>query len=174
MATHRKVTIKGVHKVPINEQAFKRLIRYYYKGPHNIEVNFDDRTAAWGKHTYCSTSRTHRIDISPKWCGHEQKGFQSLEFEELTANYELQQLSEYDTMCRIIQTVLHELKHAMQCDKNPIRYAKCADDRHPKITNTYLKYKLSMLETEAEGWSLLHVNRAIARYESWLNGTKDN
>ena len=90
-----------------------------------------------------------------------------VDFEEQHSSVGLTELNEFDVTCRVIVTILHELKHATQCDKNPIRYAKCQDDRHPIIRNHRLKYKLSESESEAEGWALLNFGRALARYEKW-------
>jgi hypothetical protein len=55
----------------------------------------------------------------------------------------------------------------MQCDVNPIRYAKCNDSRHPAMRNAGMSYEFSHLESEAEGWSLLNINRAIEKYKDW-------
>lgn len=169
MARYRKVTIKNIHKLPIDKRAFCKLIRYYYKGCNNVQINFDNRISAWGMHRYESQTKTHEIVLSPLWCSFEQKTWTNKDFDGLTGTINLTMLNDFDTRCRVICTILHELKHAMQCDENPIRYAKCQDDRHPVITNAYLKYQLSFLEAEAEGWALLHFNRALYRYERWCN-----
>ena len=103
------------------------------------------------------------------WCMFDQKTYSNNNFNKLTSLIDLAELNDFDTTCKIICTILHELKHAIQCDENPIRYAKCQDDRHPVIVNSYLKYKFSQLETEAEGWALLNLNRALKKYERWYN-----
>lgn len=169
MTKRRKLTIKNIEKVPINERALRKFILHYYKGKNNIFINFDNRISAWGQHIYESTQRTHYITISPIWSMFEQKTWLNRKFDEGITEQDIIKLNDFDIMCRIICTILHELKHAMQCDRNPIRYAKCQDDKHPAIRNSHMKYKLSELEAEAEGWALLNFNRALWRYERWCN-----
>ena len=169
MAKHRKVTIKGEHKVPIDCQALRKLILYYYKGKNNIELNFDDRIYAWANHCYDSSIKTHIITMSPKRCSYCRLDTLRYDYENLSIYQSLTLLNEYDMTYRIIASLLHELKHAMQCDANPIRYAKCQDDKHPVLKNPHLRYKYSVLETEAEGWALLNLHKAIERYEQWCD-----
>ena len=169
MRTKRKVRIHGVHRVPIDERAFIKLIRYYYRGPHNMIVHFDNRHQGWGQHVYIARSKTHHLYISPKWCRFNQATDQNRDFKKLRLQAPLEFMNDRDTAARVIQTTLHELKHTMQCDNNPIRYAKCNDDKHPAMKNSNLKYEFSLLEAEAEGWSLMHINRALEWYESWID-----
>lgn len=167
MSKPRKIRIHGGHKVPIDEQAFTRLIRYYYSNDRNIIIHFKE-VGCWGTHHYVARSKTHHITISPKWCRHN-KITESRDFKSLDITGAMKKMNDHDTKCRVIHTMLHELKHAMQCDRNPIRYAKCSDDVHPAMKNGNLAYELSPLESEAEGWALMHFNKALEHYESWSN-----
>ena len=170
MAAKRKVRIHGGHRTPINEATFVKIIRHYYRGPHNVIVHFDNRLSCWADHSYIARSKTHHIHISPKWCRFNKNESEDRDFDKLTIQGTLNPVSDSDMIARIIQTTLHELKHAMQCDNNPIRYAKCDDNKHPAMKNPSMSYEFSLLEAEAEGWSLMHINRALKRYEEWCNG----
>jgi len=170
MTAKRKVRIHGGHKVPIDEEAYIKIIRHYYSGPHKVIVHFDNRQNCWGGHSYVARSKTHHLYISPKWCTFNKMKDEARDFKKLMVTCPLGRMNDRDIVARVIHSTLHELKHAMQCDNNPIRYAKCTDDKHPNMKNSSLAYEFSPLEAEAEGWSLLHINRALERYESWCNG----
>lgn len=170
MSKHRKVTIKNEHKIPIDYRALRKLVFYYYKGKNNIQVNFDNRMSCWGSQLYCSTTKTHFIAISPHWnTYHRLNAVSTYDWENLKKHDKLTELNKYDRTAKVIHTLLHELKHAMQCDTNPIRYAKCQDDEHPAMTNLCLRYEYSKLESEAEGWALLNLYKAIEQYEKWCD-----
>ena len=167
MPHRRKIVVVGHRFVPIDKYAFIKLIRYYYKGPNNIRLHFDRRLNCWGEHWYSSRTKTHHIRISPKWCQYNYVGNSNRDFDNKTYNVGIGKLNDYDTVCRILQVTLHEIKHALQTDSNPIGHAKNPRDKHHRITNARLKYEFSLSEAEAEGWSLMHINKAIERYERW-------
>jgi hypothetical protein len=107
--------------------------------------------------------------MSPKWCTYNAIKDEKRDFDKLTTANVIGRMNDKDITARVISTLLHELKHAMQCDSNPIRYAKCNDNLHPALKNSSLKYELSPLEAEAEGFALLNINKALERYENWCD-----
>ena len=165
MSNRGKINIFGLHSVPIAEIPYRKFLRKYYKGINNLTIRFDNRIKGWGEHYYDSETKTHHITISPKWCSHEYQ--LTRDFTKKLCKGKLQKLESIDIIASILQTTLHELKHAEQCDRNPIRYTKCTDDEHPEIENNTLKYKFSLLESEAEGWSLMHIYKGLEQYEDW-------
>lgn len=165
MARHRQITCKGIEQTPLELKAFKSLIRKYYKGTRDIEIVFTNRLNCWGEHQYVASRQTHIIKISPRWCRYN-KNDDRRDFRKCEVRGSLGRMNDFDTVSRCLHVALHEMKHAMQCDSNPYRYAKCNDDSHPNMKNASLKYELSPLETEAEGWALLNINKALEFYES--------
>lgn len=165
----RKISIIGLDLVPLQKKAYLKFIRQYYKGSNNIQITFDNKLNCWGEHFYESSNKTHYIRISPLWSSHEEVTSSTRNFSTLRFTTTITKVCKKDTIARILQVTLHELKHAMQCDKNPIRYSRCNDNKHPGLKNNFLSYSFSLLESEAEGWSLMNIYQAIERYESWSN-----
>jgi len=164
---YRRVDIYNYESMPIEPRALKKVVRHYYKGPHNVEIRFDNRLAGWGQHSFESTTQTHIIQLSPNYCSHN-RSTGLWDFEYLNAISKLVKMNHHDTQCRVIQTILHELKHAEQCDRNPKQYEDTIN-KHESIIQSRLGYELGPLETEAEGWALFNFQRAFDRYRKWYD-----
>lgn len=172
MVKRRTVTIKNIYKVPLEERPLRRLVYRFYKGPRDVLINFDNRITSWGQHWYNKTTKTHEISLSSIYCSHEKEQFMDWDFHRLTADTNLEILSNRDTASKLIFTLLHELKHAMQCDDIPSEYNNSAEAfENIYIQNKYLRYWLAPLEAEAEGWALLNFKKALDFY---LCLTKDD
>jgi len=163
------VKVKGIKKVPVDENALIKLINYFYNGKRNLSIEFTNKIRCYGTHQYNSKNQTHFIQLSPQWCKFNRKSDEKRSFKKCTSSHILEEMNNFDCLCRIINSLLHEMKHAIQCDRNPIRYAKCEDTRHERITNESLAYELSPLESEAEGWALINFDKALKQYEKWVN-----
>lgn len=168
MAKRRIVTIKGGELSPLNLRAFRRLLYHYYKGPNNLEVFFTTKDLkCWAEHEYDSRTKTHYITVSMPWCTHN-RGQEAIDFEHFLTAGTLIKLKRNDSIWRIMQVVLHELMHAMQCDRNPHSYQQTAAE-NPDIISSRLKYEFADIEAEAEGWSYMVLNKAMERYKAWEN-----
>jgi hypothetical protein len=162
----RRILVHNISKTPLDKQVFTKLIRHYYKGPYNITIKFDSRISGYGEHTFNTKRKIHIIRISPKIC-RLGRGDTRWYFNSMETQSKLVRMNKYDTICRIIQVLLHELKHAEQCDRDIKQYWKANTNLHESIIQPRLKYELSPFEAEAEGWSLINFNKALERYENW-------
>lgn len=166
MGRRREVKIKGISKTPLNRRAYIKVIRHYYKGPYDIHIHFDPRLAEYGEHTFDNRKKIHFIRISPEVCKYG-KSNTKWDTNGKTVTASLVRMNKFDFVCRILSVTLHELVHATQCDRDIKEYWRLASDMHESIRQSFMRYELSPLESEAEGRALLNFNKALERYQEW-------
>ena len=169
MGRRRKVEIQSTEGtgIKISERALRKLILFYYKGPHDFVVKWDNRIAAWGDHSWDKESKTHIIRLSPNWCTYNKLDNEVRDFEALTGTYGLTKMTPWDSVARIVHTLLHEIVHANQADSPISNYFYSWAGNNPSLKNAKLSYELSLIEAEAEGKALLRFHRAMELYEKW-------
>lgn len=167
MARRRRVTLHNLHDLPINLRALKRLIYRYYKGPQDIVIKADHRLEGWADYDFDLEEGVHVIRLNPWMCTHN-RGTDYWDPESQEIRGSVVKMNRRDTVCRIINTLLHEIKHANQyCEMGAKVFDKISAELHPDITQSRLKYELAPLERDAEAWALLHFQKALDKYDEW-------
>jgi hypothetical protein len=166
MGRKRQITITGISKTSLNQKAYTKLIQHYYKGVNDITIHFDRRIADYGQHFFDKQKETHYIWISPKICSYTVNN-EKWDLQKKETKGTLVQLNGYDSVCQIILVTLHELVHAQQYEKDKKRYQRERDTPDSTIKQPLLRYELTSIETEAQGWALIGFNKALQRYNNW-------
>lgn len=167
--SRRKINIVGIELGDVDERALRKLISYYYKSTRDLELKFyesgfknDNKLSLYGEHIYSKKYDKHIIKINLTRCS-IIASYLEHNVKNKTTKGKILFLKKKETIFRVIHTLLHEFKHAHQFDRDHRAYNN-SSGKNKHITNARLGYELCPFEAEAEGWALLHINKAIERY----------
>lgn len=167
MGRHRHVVIENLQIPHLNEHAVKKLVRHYYKGKEDVLIKSDKRISSWGQYIFDDDKQVHIITFNPTMITSHQINRQKYNAQDREDLNQVIKLNRFDTICKFILVLLHEIKHVMQRVDDPTYYEEEMPWKHPRITNSYLGYYLSSRETEAEGYALRNFEKALEKYEKW-------
>lgn len=134
-----KIRISGIENTPLNEKGLIRVIRRYCKCENDIFISFQD-FGNYGDHVHDGNKHQLFIYVNPHV--KDTGGAPA------------------DTRIHLLDTILHELRHAVQAERWDDYLERDTHSNH-KMDTVHYRYKYSKAETDARAFALRNVLKAL-------------
>lgn len=135
----RKITVNGIHLSPFTDKGIRRVVSRFCKTKRDVEVRFVPKGNKYGQHQEVDGVHVVAICIA-------------------------KHVGEYpdtiDTKVHMLDTLIHELRHAQQSEE----WSNYYDDdlhRNPRFKGGTAKYMYSVAELDARAYAMRHVLNAL-------------
>ncbi len=153
-----RILVHGCEKTPLDERAYIRaLLPNIRTLTRTVYIRFDDRMSDYGEHW--ADTDGHYITLSA-WRHNYQIVSCKVDLAEMMEHRRIRAGTDAETAFLLLDTTLHELRHAQQYDKNP-------HGHHAHVSQSAAEYHFNVLERDARVYSETRVERAYERYVKW-------